>query len=280
MIRIKVIRASHLAIGLAIAALVIAAALIFLNWASQRDPSGRTTAAQVAAVSVSSEMEACLAAPVFISDVPSKDKTILIYHTHTHEAYAQSPDDPYEEVSAFRTMDGRHSVIRVGEALAENLRAMGYTVVHDTADYEQNDIATAYERSLAALQSHREPFDLYIDLHRDAYTGQHTASEQEDVSCAQVMFVVGTGESFAEKPDYEANLAFARLATGAMNRRMSGSTRPVLTTDQRYNQHVGCPSVLIEVGHHENTLAEALQAVEVLAYALDEAMSIAIQNYD
>lgn len=273
MIRIKVVRASHLAIGLAVAALVMAAALIFLSWASQRNPSSSQTAAHVAAVSLYENGVACAAVPVFASAVPSKGKSVLIYHTHTHEAYAQTPEDRYEEVAAFRTLDESHSVVRIGEALADNLRDMGYTVIHDTTDHEETDIAYAYERSLTTLQGYAQKFDLYIDLHRDAYSDQtvHTLTA-DGVPCAQVMFVVGTGADFAEKPDYETNLAFARLATGAMNRFLSGSTRPVMTTDQRYNQHIASPCVLIEVGHHENTLQEAMQALPVLAAALDEAL--------
>ena len=33
----------------------------------------------------------------------------------------------------------------------------------------------------------------------------------------------------------------------------------------RYNQHVGTPSLLVEVGHNENTLAEALRTAQALA---------------
>ena len=313
MIRIKVIRATHLAIGLAVAALVIAAALILLGLASRREaPVDRLQASMVpggggdisAAASVrlggspaleETHIPARTARPA-VSDAPAfggpapAGKRILIYHTHTHEAYAQEAEDAYKEVAAWRTEDGGHSVVRVGKALAELLADMGYQVTHDTADYEQNDIARAYERSLETLLTYTETFDLYIDLHRDAFSGGNEdarALTRDGVTYARVMFLVGRGEGFGNQsedtagtvggecmPTYRENLAFARAVTGAMSRILPGSTRPVMTTAQRYNQHIGFPVALIEVGHNQNTLAEALAVLPALAQALDEVLRV------
>ena len=65
---------------------------------------------------------------------------VLIYHTHTHEAYEQTDEDPYEALEAWRTDDEAHSVVRVGEELAELLRAEGCEVVHDVTDHELDDL--------------------------------------------------------------------------------------------------------------------------------------------
>lgn len=56
---------------------------------------------------------------------------ILIYHTHTWEAYRQT-DERYQETEKWRTKDERYNVVAVGEALTRALTALGYTVVHDT----------------------------------------------------------------------------------------------------------------------------------------------------
>ena len=42
---------------------------------------------------------------------------ILIYHSHTREAYRQNPEDPYAEASAeaFRTDGMNYSVVRIRE---------------------------------------------------------------------------------------------------------------------------------------------------------------------
>ena len=49
-------------------------------------------------------------------------RSVLIYHTHTHEVYEQVREDPYEALEAWRTADADHSVLRVGEELAKCLR--------------------------------------------------------------------------------------------------------------------------------------------------------------
>ena len=85
---------------------------------------------------------------------------------------------------------------------------------------------------------------------------------------AQLMLLVGDGGSYDEKPDYEANLAFATRLTEGLNALSPGLCRPVLVKHGRYNQHVGTPSLLVEAGHNLNTLEEALRAMPPLAEAL------------
>lgn len=67
---------------------------------------------------------------------PAASKRILIYHTHTHEAYAQEEGNEYVETGAWRTADADHSVVRVGAELASLLRMYGFEVTHDTTDNE------------------------------------------------------------------------------------------------------------------------------------------------
>ena len=61
---------------------------------------------------------------------------ILIYHTHGSEAYIQSDGETYTESDAYRTTDCTHNVVRVGEEIAQVLRAYGFQVIHDTELYD------------------------------------------------------------------------------------------------------------------------------------------------
>ena len=85
---------------------------------------------------------------------------------------------------------------------------------------------------------------------------------------AELMLMVGRGENYRDKPDFEANYAFAVRATQAINAQADGLCRDVLVRTGRYNQHVGTPAVLIEVGHNENTLNQALASMPYLADGL------------
>ena len=287
MVKIKVIHASKLLA--AAAAVILAIALIVLAVSASSGAAQGTSGERAAAVAAFSvwrppKMEFELpgenehADLIVLEDAavqedhtqPVERPRVLIYHTHTHEAYAQTAADPYRETESWRMEDQTHSVVRVGEALAALLTDYGFDVVHDTADYEYPKLNTAYARSLDMLETKRgETFNLCVDLHRDAWD-----KSMAECACigsqraAQLMMLIGNGGNFDIKPDYEANLAFAARLTDRINALCDGLCRPVMVKNGRYNQHLFTPSVLIEVGHNLNTLDEALASMPVLAEAL------------
>lgn len=212
-------------------------------------------------------------------------KRVLIYHSHTCEAYEPDYEGQYAPTERWRTRDARYSVVRLGAALAEILRRdYGMEVVHDDTNFEQPSLNNAYARSLEALENYfarEETFDLYLDLHRDAYAGSQTAANTLDADgrpAARLMFLIGTGEGmwngrrFAQKPDWEKNLALAQALTNAVNARCPGLCRSPSVKTGRYNQHVSAAALLVEVGNNRNTLSEALAALPALAEAIAETL--------
>lgn len=305
MIRFKVIKGSHLLLTFAVIVLLAVIGFILLQGGFDVAPGARPSAADAdivqndatgaearAAVALASSTSAMSDVPStlqieVVADAPSaapaaEAPTVLIYHTHTHEAYAQDSADPYEAVETWRTVDEQHSVVRVGTALAEALTELGYNVTHDTTDHELEALSTAYERSLATLERYDGHFDLRIDLHRDAYVDglQECYEGPDGLRCAQLMLLVGRGDGYsgAERPPYEENLAFAQRLTWALNERMPGICRNVTVKKGRYNQHVDERCILVEVGHNLNTLREALAAVPTLAQGIDDALRETAQN--
>ena len=302
MVRFKVVKGSHLLLGIAAIVLagVIAAMVANAFFEREHSPSG-THASLVQHADEEKRIEA-KTDKVFasidavketlaldpegegididiISRPPEENISVLIYHTHTHEAYEQVAEDRYVAIEAWRTIDQDYSVVRVGNELAQLLRARGFSVVHDTTDHEQNELGTAYTRSLATLEAYEETFDLYIDLHRDAYIeGMPTEIIRDGSgSLAQIMFLIGNGNGFDVKPFYEENLAFAQQLTCRINEKMPGLCKDVLVKDGRYNQNIGVFSILIEVGHNRNTLREALRS---LPYLADGIQSLLISEPD
>ena len=261
MVRFKAIRASRLLLAVAIALFLLVAAALGLRLVLS--PGEEPPAANASLVSA---VEGAETTSVFASSGESPGDasrpSVMIYHTPTHEAYEQVADDPYVAVEAWRTVDAGHSVVRVGAELARQLRARGFDVVHDATDNEGGDLSTAYTRSLAMLESYERPFDLYIDLHRDA------AAAGDAGGAARLMLLVGNGDGFDVKPYTTQNYAFAKALTAEINRLRPGLCKDVLLKDGRYNQNIGVFSVLVEVGHNRNTLSEALNAVEPLAEAI------------
>lgn len=202
-------------------------------------------------------------------------KRVLIYHTHTYEAYEPTPEHPYEPTERWRTKDNQCNVVRVGEELAALLTAAGFYVVHDTTAYEPPVLDTSYSRSLKMLEEslgRGETYDLYIDLHRDA-GGENNIVQVGDQRLARIMMLIGNGAGvtsagFDSKPDWERNLAIAQGITDELNAQVSGLCRAVKVTKNRYNQHVAPQCILIEAGNNKNTLEEVLASVPYLSDAI------------
>lgn len=210
-------------------------------------------------------------------------KRVLIYHTHTYEAFAQAEGSRYQETETWRTADSAHNMIRVGEELSSLLRALGVEVVHDTTAFEPPELSTAYTRSLAMLEKRiaaGESYDLYIDLHRDAYAASYGGSNTVSiggVDTAKLMLLIGkgegvTGQGYDVKPDWEKNLAIAQAITDDLNSQAEGLCRDVHIKSGRFNQHVAPACVLVEAGNNRNTLAQVLAAMPYLADAIVNAL--------
>lgn len=215
-----------------------------------------------------------------------KEPKILIYHTHTTEAYLQTDKDKYEESGKWRTRDNDKNVVAVGEKLAECLRSYGIAVIHDTTDHEPPKLATSYSRSLKTMEKYRDKYPsitMYIDLHRDSF-GKNPTEPADFVTingrqCARLMFVVGTGKGatgtgYGQMPDFDSNYALAERITNTLKGIDPGLTRDIRVKPGRYNQHVSNQCLLVEVGHNANTFEQALNSIDYLAAAIAEAAGL------
>lgn len=206
-------------------------------------------------------------------------KSVLIYHTHTWEAFDQVEGNRYQETEKWRTKDNSANMVAVGDALAAALMAQGCTVVHDDTAFEPPNLSTAYQRSLTMLESRQaagETYDLYIDLHRDAVGADSTLKRTVSVggeTVARFMVLVGKGQAYADKPDWQANYAVAEQITQSMNRQVDGICRPVKVKTGRFNQHIAPRCILVECGLNYNTLDEVLRGVPYLAQAIVETLT-------
>ena len=205
----------------------------------------------------------------------SGEPTILIYHTHTTEAYTQTETETYKESGKWRTNDNTSNVVAVGEVLKDILeKDYGFHVIHDTTDHEPPKLATSYERSLVTMQKYHVEYPsivLFIDLHRDAHDTTNAPCDYltiNGVETARLMLVVGKGEKYADKPYYTSNLAFAERITSHLNTIDEKLCRPIRLKTGRYNQHVAPNCILVEVGHNANTLSQAKASMPYLAESI------------
>ena len=217
---------------------------------------------------------AALASAQLELTLPEEGPQVLIMHTHGSEAYTPDGEDVYTPSGECRTTDQTHSVVRVGEEIAQVLTEMGLSVIHDTELYDYPEYNGSYDRSLAAVETYLERYPtikVVMDVHRDALIGEDGTIYKPITTingekCAQVMLVMGSDAKYTH-PEWQQNLSLAVKIQKEMNTLWPTLARPIGLRENRYNQQLTTGSLLVEVGSHGNTLQEALAAARMFARA-------------
>lgn len=206
---------------------------------------------------------------------------ILIYHTHTSEAYSQSYTGFYYTDMATRTEDPYQSVVAAGEALKQALEAQGFGVVHDTT---VNDTLYngSYDRSWEVLQKNLAEYptlQVTIDVHRDSMTTDSGVKYKPTVTvngrkAAQVMLIAGCDANggWGDFPRWEENLRLALRVQQKLQQLYPGLARPLNFSNSKYNMNATPGSMLVEVGTEVNTVSEARYAGQLVGDAIGQAL--------
>lgn len=201
---------------------------------------------------------------------PPERKTepqILIVHTHATESYIECDN---------RSLDSSKNMVAVGTALKESLEGYGFSVVHDPTYHDYPNYNGSYANCLKTIESCIEKYpgiNIVLDLHRDGIEtedGKKLAvkTEIDNVSYAQLMFVVGTDASGLYHPAWQDNLKFAAGLQKTLCGFSENLMRPINLRYERFNQHLTKNSLIIEVGSNGNSLDEAIRSVKLLAKAM------------
>ncbi len=208
----------------------------------------------------------------FLTPEPTKKPiTVLIYHTHNDESYYKGTKK-YIETDIGRSFDEKYNVIAVGEALKKKLERYGFYVEHDKSDNVSDGFNYAYDTSLKNIKNRGKNYDIYIDLHRDAYaqTDKNYITDALGKEYAFIRLVVANGKNYKEKPNYSLNYKFAEKLNNKMNLILSGITKEIFIKDARLNQHLSGKCLLIEIGNEKNDLSQVINSTDIIAKALDE----------
>lgn len=199
---------------------------------------------------------------------------ILIYHTHSQEAFADST-----------LGDSDTTIVGAGELLSKILtEEYGYNVIHHTGEYDVPNRDYAYSKSLPALEqilAENPSVEVVIDLHRDGVAETtHLVTDLNGVQTAKIMFFNGLSYtkkngpiSYLENKNLQENLAFSFQMQMAANEYYPGLTRKNYLNGYRYNMHLRGKSLLIELGAQTNTVEEIKNAIVPLAHILDIVLS-------
>lgn len=203
------------------------------------------------------------------------DYEILIYHTHSQEAFADSVPG-----------DTAQTVVGLGTYLTTLLEEKGYRVLHctDVFDMENGVLERdhAYERALPVLEqilAEHPSIQVVIDLHRDGVADQvHLVTDVDGAATARIMFFNGmcrneAGErSDVTNPYREDNLAFSLQSALQLEAAHPGMLRVIYLKQSRYNQHLRSRSMLVEVGAQTNSVEEVYHAIPIVAETLEKVL--------
>ncbi len=224
---------------------------------------------------ISVDFEALLSEQVVFA--PSEGPQVLIIHTHTTECYMSYYAGYYNAEDVTRSVENGENMAAVGAALAEELRALGIGVIHDTTQHDHPQYTGAYTRSEQTISKYLQMYPsirVVLDLHRDAMMQEDQTKIKPTANiggkkAAQMMVVVGvTSSESAPNPHTSVNLRFGLQLHRALETANTGLMRPLYMVDARYNQHLSAGSLLIEIGTDANVLSESLYSVRLLGKEL------------
>ena len=209
-----------------------------------------------------------------------KDATkpqILLYHTHSQEAFADSREGAVED-----------TIIGVGNYLTELLtKNYGYQVIHVTEAFDMEsgelDRSAAYDYAgtyLETILEENPSIEVVIDLHRDGVPeNRHLVTEINGKPTAQIMFYNGLSYTIARgnltylpNPYIQENPAFSFQMEYQAAQYYPDFYRGIYLAGYRYNLHLRPRSVLVEAGAQTNTVQEVKNAMEPFADILNRVL--------
>lgn len=212
--------------------------------------------------------------------VNKDEPSVLIFHTHTTETYQILDRDFYPEGFKTRTNDKGKNMVRVGEAIAEEIEKAGFRVIHDK-EIHDSKYTGAYGKSRTSVENYLKEYpsiQITLDIHRDAIadsdgTRIKPVATVKGKKAAQIMIISGCqeeGNPITNLPDWRYNLTFAVHLQEKLEELFEGITRPLYFCPRSYNMNVTHCSLLVEVGSDSNTLEEAVYTGKCIGTALSE----------
>ena len=202
---------------------------------------------------------------------------ILIYHTHSQEAFSDSREGETED-----------TIVGVGNYLTDLLeKKYDYKVIHVTDTFDimggELDRSKAYDYARSSIEKVLEEnptVEVVIDLHRDGVPDdRHLVTEINGKQTAQILFYNGLSYtvnqgavSYLPNPYIEDNLAFSFQLEYQAAQYYPQFYRGIYLAGLRYNLHLRPRALLLEAGAQTNTVEEVRNAMEPFADILNRVL--------
>lgn len=205
-------------------------------------------------------------------DINKEEPLVLVMHTHTTECY----DGDQMNGETERNTDDNVNVVAVGNEICRVLEENGIKTIHDTTYHDYPSYQGSYTRALSTIETqlkNNPSIQIVLDIHRDAFiysdgSKLSVSCEQNGISAAQVMLVVGTNSMGLWHDNWKENLKFAAKIQNAAEIMYPNLMRPINLRTERFNEHMTKGSLILEVGSNGNTLAQAKEGGKYVARAI------------
>ena len=255
-------------------------ALLFMEFPYIHGGIGQSTApaqpqSTPAPQSADIKIEVISSEPPMVS-LDGKEPKILIYHTHTTEAYSLLDVGYYTGSLDTRSSKADRNMVRVGDDLCKYLNEMGINTIHDTQIHDDN-YTGAYKHSRKSVLKYLEEYpsiDITIDVQRDDITYENKTKVKPTAivngkKAARMMIIAGAEYgSVSNYSTWEYNLRFDMAVQNRVNSMYPSLMRPILFAERKYNMDLTHNSFLLEIGTDANTLDEATYSARLFATAL------------
>ena len=196
---------------------------------------------------------------------------VLILHTHGSEGFSDASD------SGYRTTDSEKNVVALGERVTQKLNDSGIKTIHSPVLYDNPDFNMSYYNASLAIKKYLDEYpsiSYIIDIHRDSIMGEDgeyyapTATIENKVKAAQIMFVVGTDYGGSGHTGWRDNLTLALRLQCGISADYPTIMRNINLRSASFNEQYTKGSMLVEIGSCASTLDEALLSADIFAEAL------------
>jgi len=191
----------------------------------------------------------------------NKDRSILIYCTHSSESYV-----PSDGTTAIPSKGG---IFDVAESFKNALQEKGIKAVLDKTSHDPHD-AGAYRRSrqtAVELIKKNMPVAAVFDIHRDA-TPKHTYETKVNGEyMSKVRIVIGR-----RNQNRKANEELAYKIKAIADKAYPGLIKDIYIGRGEYNQELSPRSLLFEFGTHEISKEAAQKSARYMADVVNKAI--------
>ena len=223
------------------------------------------------------------------------DTSVVIYHTHTMEAYCATEADRSRVQKTYNeTTDNTRNVVTAGEWIRQILLRNNISTTHSDKIHYEDRVNGVWQdcyyfgvQTLQDLLAEHTKTQLVMDIHRDGVTDpsrdniryKTTVTDEDGNEYAQIMFVVGLNynasyqQSDSYNPHWKDNFKLALLLMEKLEEKVPGITRGISLRREAYNQHLAQNTLLVEMGFDGNLVSEVELSSKLLGEVIAEVYS-------